>query len=68
MDDTEQNSQHLQAGDILYKEILPAGGYCLTWGSGDYMYMIQGEDVEGNEINDLIRIDMGEEGATYYGR
>ncbi|MBN2103226.1 IPT/TIG domain-containing protein [bacterium] len=58
---------HLQVRDILYKGILPAGGYCLSWGIGNDLYMVQGEDIEGNEVNDLIRIDMGTSGAPYYG-
>jgi len=49
--------------DTFYKDILPAGAVAFSWGTGDYLYMIQGGDK-----NDLIRIDMGMAGAPYYGR
>lgn len=48
----------------LYKDILPSAASDLVWGNMNYMYMILDSDSEYN----LIRIDMGAEGAPYYGR
>ena len=48
----------------LYKDILPSSAADLVWGNMNYMYMALTSDTE----NTLIRIDMGVDGAPYYGR
>ncbi|MBN2105621.1 IPT/TIG domain-containing protein [bacterium] len=58
--------------DIVYKGILTGiiGG--MEWGTGDFLYYIKDEyeDDDGNsdEIFNLMRVDLGESGAPYYGR
>jgi hypothetical protein len=49
--------------DILYKDILPSYSEQLVWGTGNYLYMLLG----GDEWN-VVRIDMGQPGAPYFGR
>ena len=46
----------------FYKTILPAEASKIVWTSGNILYMIQ----SGDEV--VLRIDMGEPGAPYYGR
>ena len=49
--------------DTLYKDILPSPATDLIWGNGNYMYqIIQSDDIK------FRRIDMGAEGAPYFGR
>jgi hypothetical protein len=52
--------------DYLYKGILPS--YCkqFYWGTGNYLYMIRGDTALQQEWN-VYRIDMGTNGAVYYG-
>jgi hypothetical protein len=52
-----------QSLDILYKYIIPTSSERLVWGTGNYIYMVQG----GTTLN-LLRIDMGAKGAPYWGR
>jgi len=49
--------------DIFYKGILPPAAHNLVWGNGDYIYVAQ-----GGENWSLVRIDVGGQGAPYYGR
>jgi hypothetical protein len=49
--------------DILYKGILPTSALRLAWGTGNYLYVIL-----GGQSFDVIRIDMGQPGAPYFGR
>jgi hypothetical protein len=49
--------------DIFYKGILPPAAHNLVWGNGNYIYVAQ-----GGENWSLVRIDVGGQGATYYGR
>ena len=49
--------------DILYKDILPSFSEQLVWGAGNNLYMLLG----GAEWN-IVRIDMGQPGAPYFGR
>ena len=50
--------------NVFYKEILPTTAQKLVWGTGNYMYMIQ-----GGETSNCLRIDTGSiSGAPYYGR
>ncbi len=51
-----------QSFDTLYKGILPTPAMKVVWGNGNILYMIQG----GAEV--VLKIDMGETGAPYYGR
>ena len=51
--------------DTFYKGILRP--YCVNiyWGSGDYLYMINGDTIAGEEWT-VYRINMGQAGAPYY--
>lgn len=49
--------------DILYKNILTSTVAQFVWGTGNYIYQIVGGDDWY-----LMKIDMGAEGAPYYGR
>lgn len=50
--------------DIFYKGIVPA--YCkqMSWGSGNYIYLISGDTDAGQEWT-VYRVDMGETGALH---
>jgi hypothetical protein len=50
--------------DIYYKGILPGPAKQIVWGTGNAMYMLLNA---ASEVT-VIRIDMGIEGAPYYGR
>lgn len=53
--------------DYFYKSILPP--YCkhFYWGNGSFLYLISGDRVAPQEWT-IYRIDMGSNGAPYYGR
>ncbi|MFC1570017.1 IPT/TIG domain-containing protein, partial [bacterium] len=48
--------------DVLYKDILSTSANYMTWGNGNYLYMIQGGDTWR-----IRRIDTGKPGAPYFG-
>jgi hypothetical protein len=52
-----------ESGEIfpLYKGILPSNGGQLVWGSGNWLYLSMRTN---SASNDLMRIDMGEKGAS----
>ena len=50
--------------DIFYKGIIPGPAKQLLWGNGHYLYMIWDDAQEET----VLRIDMGVNGAPYYGR
>jgi len=52
-----------QEQDIFYKGILPSPINDLVWGNGNYLYIVQGGDSWS-----IVQIDIGRQGAPYYGR
>jgi hypothetical protein len=53
--------------DYFYKGILPPNGKGCYWGSGNYLYMISYDPTADQTLRwNIIRIDMGTNGAPYY--
>ena len=58
-----------ESHDVLYPGLVPPSIYAMSWDEGSFLYVVQQyEDDEGTRASGIIRIDMAQDGAPYYGR
>jgi len=57
-----------ESHDVLYTGLISPNIYSMSWADGNYLYAVRQFVDEELDVSSIIRIDMAQDGAPYFGR